>query len=166
VKFPNQRINNNCVCYWHQACCVTVLVYPLLTQCILCISDVVSVTDTMHSLYQCCCVRYWHNAFFVTVLMCPLLTPVIIFRFKTMGYKSAHVGKQWVFWENNGFFWKQICFYKAMFLTQLYTWFILIVKHMFFIKIKTIHVLHKLFFQNTIPHRSHSLIGHVIQELW
>jgi len=36
---------------------------------------------------------------------------------------------------------------------------------MHFIKIKTIHVLHKLSFHNTIPHRSHSLIGHVIQEL-
>ena len=33
------------------------------------------------------------------------------------------------------------------------------------IKIKTIHVIHKLTFHNTIPHRSHSLIGHVIQEL-
>jgi len=30
---------------------------------------------------------------------------------------------------------------------------------------KPIHVLHKLSFHNTIPHRSHSLIGHVIQEL-
>ena len=30
---------------------------------------------------------------------------------------------------------------------------------------KTIHVLHKLSFHNKIPHRSHSLIGHVIQEL-
>jgi len=29
----------------------------------------------------------------------------------------------------------------------------------------TIHVLHKLSFHNTIPHRSYSLIGHVIQEL-
>jgi len=61
--------------------------------------------------------------------------------------------------ENNGFFGKTMgfygkqCFYKAMFLTRLHTWFVLIIKHMHFIKIKTIHVLHKLFFQNTIPHR-------------
>ena len=34
-----------------------------------------------------------------------------------------------------------------------------------FDKKKPIHVLHKLSFHNTIPHRSHSLIGHVIQEL-
>jgi len=38
-------------------------------------------------------------------------------------------------------------------------------KHLHFMKIKTIHVLHKISFHNTIPHRSHSLIGHVIQEL-
>jgi len=36
---------------------------------------------------------------------------------------------------------------------------------MHFIKIKTIHVLHKISFQNTIPHITHSLIGHVIKEL-
>ena len=30
---------------------------------------------------------------------------------------------------------------------------------------KLFNVLHKLSFHNTIPHRSHSLIGHVIQEL-
>ena len=36
---------------------------------------------------------------------------------------------------------------------------------MHFIKIKTIHVLHKVSFPNTIPHRSQSLIDHVIQEL-
>jgi len=36
---------------------------------------------------------------------------------------------------------------------------------MHFIKIKNIYVLHKLSFHNTIPHRSQSLIGHVIQEL-
>ena len=36
---------------------------------------------------------------------------------------------------------------------------------MHFIKIKTIHVLHKISFYNTIQHGSHSLIGHVIQEL-
>ena len=41
-----------------------------------------------------------------------------------------------------------------------------IIKHMHFIKIKTLHILHKLSFHNTIPHRSHSLIGHVIEELW
>ena len=41
----------------------------------------------------------------------------------------------------------------------------LIKKHMHFIKIKTIHVLHTISFHNTIPHRSHSLIGHVIQVL-
>ena len=34
-----------------------------------------------------------------------------------------------------------------------------------FIKIKTIHDLHKISIHNTIPHKSHSLIGHVIQEL-
>ena len=37
--------------------------------------------------------------------------------------------------------------------------------YMHFIKIKTIHVLHKLSFHYTIPHKSHRLIGHVIQEL-
>jgi len=36
---------------------------------------------------------------------------------------------------------------------------------MHFIKIKTIHVLHNISFHNAIPHRSHSLIGHGIQEL-
>ena len=30
---------------------------------------------------------------------------------------------------------------------------------------KTIHVLHNFSFHNKIPHRNHSLIGHVIQEL-
>jgi len=68
--------------------------------------------------------------------------------------------------ENNVFFWKTMfCFLKQCFLTQLHTWFILILKHMHFIKIKTIHVLHKILFHNTSPHRSHSFIGHVIQEL-
>jgi len=33
---------------------------------------------------------------------------------------------------------------------------------MHFIKIKTIHVLHKISFHNTIPHISRGLIGHVI----
>ena len=61
------------------------------------------------------------------------------------------LGKQWVL--------------KAMFLTLLHMWFIFIINHMHFIKIKTIHVLHKISFYNAIPHRSHSLIGHVIQEL-
>ena len=69
------------------------------------------------------------------------------------------LGKQWVFGENH------VVFLKAMFLTRLHTSFVLIIKHMHFIKIKTIHVLRKLSFHNIIPHRSHSPIGHVIQEL-
>ena len=67
--------------------------------------------------------------------------------------------------ENNVFFWKPMGFLKHCFFTRLHTWFILIIKHMHFIKIYIIHVLHKKSFHNTIPHRSHSLIGHVIQEL-
>ena len=52
--------------------------------------------------------------------------------------------------ENYGFFGKTMGFggkqfFKAMFLTRLHTWFILIIKHMHFIKKKTIHVLHKCF---------------------
>ena len=72
--------------------------------------------------------------------------------------------------ENNGCFGKTMGFkgkqnfFKAMFLTRLHT-FILSIKHMHSIKIKSIHILNKLSFHNTIPHRSHSLIGHVIQEL-
>jgi len=50
--------------------------------------------------------------------------------------------KQWGFLENNYVFFKKQCF-----LTRLHTGFILIIKHMHFIKIKTIHVLHKLSFQ-------------------
>jgi len=73
---------------------------------------------------------------------------------KTMGF----MGKQCFFLENNGFFLKKQCF-----LTRLHTWFIFIIKHMHFIKIKTIHVLHKLSFHKTILHRSHSLIGNVIE---
>jgi len=76
--------------------------------------------------------------------------------------------------ENNGFLRKQwgfflennvVVFKKAMFFLHDFTHAFFIIKHMHFIKIKTIHVLHKLSFHNTIPHRSHSLIGHVIQEL-
>ena len=74
--------------------------------------------------------------------------------------------------ENNGFYGKtvvfletNVLFLKQCFLTRLHTRFILIIKHMHFIKIKTIHVLHKFSFHNTIPHRSQSLIGHVVQEL-
>jgi len=37
--------------------------------------------------------------------------------------------------------------------------------NMHFIKIKTIHVLLKRSIHKTNPHRSHSLIGHIIQEL-
>jgi len=62
------------------------------------------------------------------------------------------------FFENN-----VVVFLKAMFFDT--TLHILIIKHMHFVKTKTIHVLHKLSFHNTIPYRSHSLIGHVIQEL-
>ena len=83
---------------------------------------------------------------------------MIIFRFKTMGYKSAHVGKQYVF------FGKQWVFKSNVFdITSHVIFFI--IKHMHFIKIKTIHVLHKFSFYNAVPHRSHSLIGHVIHEL-
>ena len=65
-----------------------------------------------------------------------------------------------VFLENNGFIFK-----KAMFFRHGTTHdFFFIIKHMHFIK-KAIHVLHKISFHSTIPHRSHSLIGHVIQEL-
>ena len=67
------------------------------------------------------------------------------------------LGKQWVFGENNVFF-------KAMFFDTT-SHMIFFIKHMHFIKIKTIHVLHKLSFHNTIPHKSHSLIEHVVQEL-
>jgi len=67
---------------------------------------------------------------------------------KTMGFW----GKQWVFMGRNVF-------------TGLHTLFILIIKHVHFIKIKTIHVLHNISLHNTIPHRSHSLLGHVFQEL-
>jgi len=49
-----------------------------------------------------------------------------------------------------------LLFLKAMFLTRLHTWFISIIKHMHLIKINTIHVLHRLSFHNTIPHRSQS----------
>jgi len=59
-----------------------------------------------------------------------------------------------------GFLGKQCFFLKSNVFTRLHTWFILIIKH---IKIKTIYVLHKLSFYNTIPHRRHSLIGHVIK---
>ena len=64
------------------------------------------------------------------------------------------LGKQWVFFKSNVFDTTShiIYFdYKAYAFYQN--------------KNKTIHVLHKLSFHNTIPHRSHSLIGHVIQEL-
>jgi len=62
--------------------------------------------------------------------------------------------KQWVFWENYvGFLPKKQCF-LALGPTMIY-----LIMHMHFIIIKTIHVLHKLSFHNTIPHRSHSLIG-------
>jgi len=80
------------------------------------------------------------------------------FSFQNNGIKKC------TYWKTMRFFGKQWVF-KAMFLTRLHTWFILIIKHMHFIK-KTIHVLHKISFYNTMPHRSHSLIGHLIQELW
>jgi len=48
------------------------------------------------------------------------------------------MGKQWVFGKT------MFIFKTAMFLTRLYTGFILIIKHINFIKIKIIHVLHKL----------------------
>jgi len=72
-----------------------------------------------------------------------------------------------VFWKTMGFLGKQCCFFlKAMF---FYT-----TSHMIYFDYKAyafyqntvkLHVLHKLSFHNTILHRSHSLIGHVIQEL-
>jgi len=64
--------------------------------------------------------------------------------------------------ENNGFFWKTICFLKQFFdKTSHMIYFD--IKHMHFIK-KTIHVLQNISLHNTIPHKSHSLIGHGIQE--
>ena len=68
------------------------------------------------------------------------------------------LGTQWVL-GNNVFFLKSNVFDTTSHMIFL------IIGHMHFIKIKAIHVLHKLSFHNTIPHRSHSLIGHVIQEL-
>ena len=55
-----------------------------------------------------------------------------------------------------GCFGKQWVFLKQCFLTRLHTWFIFILKHMHFIKIKAIHGLHKISFHNTSPHRSQS----------
>jgi len=63
-------------------------------------------------------------------------------------------------WENHGFFWKTMgFFFKAMFFyTTSHMIYFDYKGYVFFIKIKTIHVLHKISFQNTIPYRSHSLI--------
>jgi len=69
---------------------------------------------------------------------------------------NGFFGKQWVFWKTMGFLKKSNVFDTTSHMIYL------IIKHMHFIKIKTIHVLHKISFHNTTPHRSHSLIGHVI----
>jgi len=69
---------------------------------------------------------------------------------------NGFFGKTMVFLENNVFFKKQCSFDTTSHLIYFY--------YMHSIKIKTINVLHKLSFHNTIPYRSHSLIGHVIQE--
>jgi len=85
-------------------------------------------------------------------------------------FQNIELDKKVHMLENNGFYGKTVGFwgkqwvFKAMFLTRLHTCFILIIKHTHFIKIQTIHVLHKLSFHNTFPHRNHSLIGHVFQE--
>ena len=72
-------------------------------------------------------------------------------------------------WKTMGFLWKTMVFFfkKAMVLTRLYTWFISIIMHNYaFYPNKNYSCLNKISFHNTIPHRSHSLIGYVIQELW
>ena len=106
------------------------------------------------------------NMFRYYVFISFFLTISDNFSFQNNGIKTCtcwktmvFLGKQWVFWKT------MVFFLKAMFLTRPHAWFVLIIKHIHFIKIKTIHVLHKLSFYNTIPHISHSLIGHVIQEL-
>jgi len=65
-----------------------------------------------------------------------------------------------VFLENNGVFF--LFFFKNNVFDTTSHMIFFIIKHMHFIKVKTIHVLHKISFHNTIPHRSQSLIGHVI----
>jgi len=74
--------------------------------------------------------------------------------------------------ENNGLFGKTMffrgennVFVKAMFFdTTSHMIYFDYKAYMHFIKIK-LFMFYMNFFHNTIPHRSHSLIGHVIQEL-
>jgi len=79
------------------------------------------------------------------------------FSFQNNGIKKC------TYWKTMRCFGKQWVF-KAMFFYT--TSHMIYFDYMHFIKIKNIHVLHKISFHNTIPHRSHSLIGHLIQELW
>ena len=75
--------------------------------------------------------------------------------------------------ENNGCFWKTMFFFgKQCFFLKSNVFDT--TSHMIYFEYKvyyalyqnkTIHVIHKLSFHNTIPQRSHSLIGHVIKEL-
>jgi len=72
---------------------------------------------------------------------------------------NGFYGKTVFFWGENNFFFKNNVFdttsHMIYFDYKAYA----------FYQNKTIHVLHKLSFHNTIPHRTHSLIGHVFQEL-
>ena len=63
-----------------------------------------------------------------------------------------------------GFFGKQ-CVFVGFFDTTSHMIYFDYKAYAFYPHKKTINVLHKLSFHNTIPHRGHSLIGHVIQEL-
>jgi len=98
---------------------------------------------------------YLHSYFVLGALFSGYVTTSDNFSFQNNGIKKCTC------WKTMGFF-KQ-CFWHDF--THDLFW-LHCIKHMHFIKIKTIHVLHKISFHNTIPHRSHSLIGHVIQELW
>ena len=112
-----------------------------------------------------------------TITLTKLLFPWVILRhlsinmlqnWKSLCYRFIHQcatsllhNSDNFLFQNNGIkkctCWKTMRFFgKAMILTRLHTWFILIIKHMHFIKIITIHVLNKISFHNTIPHRSQS----------
>ena len=79
------------------------------------------------------------------------------FLFQNNGIRKCTCWKTMGFLENDGVFLKSNVFDTTSHIIYFH------IKHMHFFKI--VHVLHKVSFHNTIPHRSHSLIGRVIQEL-
>ena len=84
------------------------------------------------------------------------------FSFQNNGIKKCTCWKTFGFYGKTvGFFGKQ-CLKKCFDTTSHMIYFDY--KAYAFYQNKTIHVLHKLSFHNKIPHRSHSRIGHVIQE--